>query len=98
MATSLEPNTGNADLHAGGRLARDTPAGSSSEEEEEWHDAQEELPSDAMPVADQTWWAQAGPEDVEQHLLKDTHEKGKSHEVACTCLRLAAAACIRQTA
>ena len=74
-----------ADLHTGGKLAKDKAAGSSSEEETEWHDAQEELSSEAMPAADQTWWEQAGPDDVEQHLLKDIHEKGM-HTLMLRCL------------
>lgn len=69
-------------LHAGGKLARETASDDSSDEE--WHDAQEELPANSIPAADQSWWEQAGPEDVEQHLLNDIHEKGDTlHVLRC---------------
>lgn len=71
-------------LHAGGKLARENASDSSSDEEEEWHDASEELPANSMPAADQSWWEQAGPEDVEQHLLNDIHEKGTTLHLLCS--------------
>ncbi len=62
-------------MFPGGRLAKVQANGSSSEEEEEWYDASEEV--EAVPAG--SWWEQDNVDaaDVEAHLLKDIHKKGR---------------------
>lgn len=64
----------------GGKLARTHAHNEdTSEEEEEWYDANEDVAEEPLQAAG-SWWEQdnVNAADVESHLLKDIHQKGMS--------------------